>query len=330
MYCARLDHFVRFNPNGTVSRCGHMVGAPEFASLEEMNSSSWLKTIRQQTWPIECTRCRETESISGTSIRINTLKFHAQQHKNDYLIVGGILDNVCNSACQFCNPELSTKIGSLHSRDYPRYNNADKFWQLPVDQIVHLDINGGEPSHSPAYKHLLENLPQNIKSVRLNTNGSRVMTELLPIIERGVRVTVTVSFDGTDTVHDYVRWPIKWKVFEQNVIAYQSMPVELNLWTTLNALNIADFPNILAWAGKNQIDHSWGLLHTPDELSTRYQNPFTLAARKLFEMGTDARLVRVLGHVASSKNNDEAIFSYIAKQDKLRNISYQQYFTNIV
>ena len=36
MYCPRLDHFVRFNPNGTVSRCGHMVNSPEFDTLEKM------------------------------------------------------------------------------------------------------------------------------------------------------------------------------------------------------------------------------------------------------------------------------------------------------
>lgn len=329
MDCPRLDHFVRFNPNGTVSRCGHMVGAPEFDSLEEMNSSHWLRQLRTQTWPLECQRCKETESISGTSIRLNTLRFHAQQQAADYLIVGGILDNVCNSACQFCNPELSTKIGSLYQRNYVKYNNADKFWQLPVDRIVHLDINGGEPSHSPAYKHLLENLPRNIRSVRLNTNGSRVMTELLPIVERGVHVTVTVSFDGTGAVHDYVRWPIQWKNFERNVQEYQSMPVDLNLWTTLNALNIADLPNILSWANQNKVEHSWGLLHVPNELSTKYRNPFTLKARHLFEHGTDARLVRLLGHVASAEDNTTGIFDYIAKQDKLRNISYQDYFTTL-
>ena len=330
MHCPRLDHFVRFNPTGTVSRCGHMVGAPEFLSLEHMEESQWLATIKKQTWPLECRRCKETEDISGTSIRLNTLRFHAQQQRNDYLIVGGILDNVCNSACQFCTAELSTKIGSLHSRDYVKYNNADRFWQLPVHRITHLDINGGEPSHSPAYKNLLQNLPPNIESIRLNTNGSRVMTELLPIINRGVKVTVTVSFDGIESVHDYVRWPIKWTDFAKNVLEYQSMPIELNLWTTLNALNVADFPNILSWAAKNKIDHSWGLLHSPDDLAVKFRNPFTLEARRLFEQGLDARLVRLLGHVAVAKDNSESFFNYIQQQDKLRNISYQDYFTTVV
>ena len=57
MYCPRLDHFVRFNANGTVSRCGHMVSAPEFDSLSEMESSDWLKDTKQKMlrneWPAE-------------------------------------------------------------------------------------------------------------------------------------------------------------------------------------------------------------------------------------------------------------------------------------
>ena len=48
MDCPRLNHFVRFNPTGSVSRCGHMVGAPEFDSLEAMDSSAWLKKIKTQ------------------------------------------------------------------------------------------------------------------------------------------------------------------------------------------------------------------------------------------------------------------------------------------
>jgi sulfatase maturation enzyme AslB (radical SAM superfamily) len=306
-----------------------MIGAPEFESLADMESSDWLKKIKTQKWPMECQRCRETEAISETSIRLNTVKFHEKQTQPNYLIVGGILDNICNSACQFCNADLSTKIGSLHSRDYVRYNNADSFWKLPVDRIVHLDINGGEPSHSPAYRHLLANLPENIQSVRLNTNGSRVMTELIPLVNRGVQVTVTVSFDGTDRVHDYVRWPIRWQDFTKNIKEYQTMPVDLNLWTTLNALNIGDFPNILSWAGTHQLNHSWGILHQPNALDIKHVNPFTTAARKLFERGLDQRLVRLLGHVAVANDNSNEIFEYIRTQDQLRNISYQDYFTSL-
>ena len=120
-----------------------MVGNPAFETLEQMDSSEWLQNVRQQfeqdCWPAECQRCEETEKISGTSIRLHAIDFDKKQTQSDYLSVGGVLDNVCNSACQTCNENLSTKIGSLISRDYIRIDNAHRFWALPLHRVVHLD-----------------------------------------------------------------------------------------------------------------------------------------------------------------------------------------------
>jgi sulfatase maturation enzyme AslB (radical SAM superfamily) len=276
MQCPRLDHFVRFNPNGTVSRCGHMVNPAQFDSLEQMESSVWLRKIREQfendQWPNECQRCEETEQENNTSIRLNSINFNQQQTQSDYLIVGGVLDNICNSGCLTCNEQLSTKIGSLTSKHYPIVDNTNRFWDLPQERIVHLDLNGGEPSHSRNYKQVLANLPKNVKSVRLNTNCSTVLEELIPLVERGVDVTVTVSLDGIGPTHDFVRWPIKWDKFYSNLMTYKNMPVKLNLWTTVSILNVDDLPNIIKFAQDHGIDHSYAYLKQPAELSIEYPN----------------------------------------------------------
>lgn len=273
MHCPRLDHFVRLNPNGTVSRCGHMTRKPQFATLEEMESSEWLHGVKehmtQGVWPVECERCMETEQESNTSIRLDSINRDRafKSLRKDYLIVGGVLDNVCNSACLTCSAELSTKIGSLTSKKYIKINNADRFWSLPQERIVHLDLNGGEPSHSKNYKLILANLPKNVKSVRLNTNCSTVLEELQELCHRGVHVTVTVSLDGIGPVHDFVRWPIKWDKFYKNLKRYMEMPVRLNTWTTVSALNVDDLPNILEFVKKEGLEHSYAYLTHPKELS---------------------------------------------------------------
>lgn len=273
MLCPRLDHFVRFNPNGSVSRCGHMVNNPAFTDLETMDASDWLADVKhefeQDRWPKECVRCQQTEVTNNTSIRLNAIKFDKIQQQKDYLIVGGVLDNICNSACLTCNEELSTKIGGLISKHYEIFDNTNRFWALPQERIVQLDLNGGEPSYSKNYKQVLANLPINVKSVRLNTNCSTVLTELLPLVERGVAVTVTVSLDGIGSVHDYVRWPIKWDKFYKNLLTYKSMPIKLNLWTTVSVLNIDDLPNIIAFAREHNIDHSYAYLKIPTELDVK-------------------------------------------------------------
>ena len=268
MYCPRLDHFVRFNPNGTVSRCGHMINAPEFDTLAEMESSSWLQQIKdrmlQNQWPPECVRCQETEP---NSIRMFSIELDKQTSQQDYLQVGGVLDNLCNAACLTCNENLSTRIGSLKGRTFPVFNNFNSFSLLPQERIVHLDINGGEPAYSKNYKNILKNLPPNLQTLRLNTNCSTVLIELTDIVARGVKVTVTVSCDGIGSVHELLRWPITWETFYNNLMIYKSMPVELNLWTTVSVLNVEDLPNIQAFAQENGIDHSYAYLKSPNELA---------------------------------------------------------------
>jgi len=276
MYCPRLDHFVRLNPNGTVSRCGHMVSQPHFANLESMESSEWLASIKESMnnniWPAECRRCMQTEQLNGTSIRLNAIKFDKLQQRSDYLLVGGVLDNVCNSACLTCDENHSTLIGGLKSKTYTIVDNSNKFWDLPLDRVVHLDISGGEPSYSKNYKHILANLPKNIRSIRLNTNCSTVLEELWNLCNRGIHVTVTVSLDGIGPVHDLVRWPIRWDKFYSNLQRYMEMPVTLNTWTTVSVLNVDDLPNILNFVQEHKLDHSYAYLKEPAELAVENKN----------------------------------------------------------
>jgi sulfatase maturation enzyme AslB (radical SAM superfamily) len=271
MHCPRLDHFVRLNPNGTVGRCGHMTRQPQFPTLESMDTSEWLGSIKESMtrgiWPIECERCMETEQLNGTSIRLNAIKFDQLQKQSDYLIVGGVLDNICNSACLTCDEQHSTLIGGLKSKVYTIVDNSDKFWQLPLDRVVHLDISGGEPSHSKNYKHILAHLPGSIRSIRLNTNCSSVLEELWELCSRGIHVTVTVSLDGIGPVHDLVRWPVKWDKFYGNLQRYMEMPITLNTWTTVSALNVDDLPNILEFVKQHKLDHSYAFLKDPVELT---------------------------------------------------------------
>lgn len=248
-----------------------MVNPPQFQTLDDLNTSQWLSSIKAQfsndQWPEECRRCQQTEAIANTSIRLNSINLDSVETVDEYLQVGGVLDNICNAACLTCSPKCSTRIGSLHGKIFPIVNNTDNFFSLPQDKILHLDINGGEPSYSKNYKKLLNNLPPKLKTLRVNTNCSSVMLELAEISKRGIDVTVTVSLDGIGNVHELIRWPITWDTFYKNLMEYKKMPVKLNLWTTVNVMNVDDLPNIIAFAKEHHIEHSYAYLEAPYELS---------------------------------------------------------------
>lgn len=310
MQCPRLNHFVRFNPNGTLSRCGHMVDAPQFNSLLELENSEWLYNVKQTVWPKECIRCRQTEDLEQDSIRIHSIKFHQKQNKKDYLIVGGVLDNICNSGCLMCSEYCSTKIGSLKFKSYPIIDNSNRFWSLPLHRIVKLDINGGEPSASKNYLEILNNLPPNVQEVRINTNCSIVIKDIERLIQNNIKVVITVSLDGINEVHDYVRWPIKWDKFFNNLMTYKNMTgIELNTWTTISALNIHNFVEIQKFVDEYKLDNSYAFLHDPDPLNVKYQNNLTIPYVNLFP-----------GKIATDKNNQSDLDNFIKTQKELRGL----------
>lgn len=338
MHCPRLDHFVRLNHTGKIGKCGHMTGAKEFNSFDEMQNSSWLKGIKEkmqeQQWPAECMRCRMTEESTNTSIRLDTIERDRilSAIKKDYLIVGGVLDNICNSACQTCHSGLSTKIGSLSSKDYEKVNNYETFFTFPQDRICEVDVNGGEPTASPNYKKLLKNLPESVKIVRINTNGSKVIAELEELLSKNIRVIVTLSFDGVGNVHDYVRWPVLWKNFDSNVKKYIALRetyanLRLNFWTTVSSLNVGDLKNIVDYAAQQKIDHAYGFCIRPDVLDIRHENKLTIAAKQSLS-STDNKLLNSIANKCGSfkKNNDTELKKFISSQDSLRNIDYKTYF----
>ena len=93
------------------------------------------------------------------------------------------------------------------------------------------------------------------------------------------------------------------------------MPVELNTWTTVSALNIGNFSEILNFTETHKIDHSWALLDSPDPFNVKYKNTYT-------EVDVPD-VIRPL--VAVNRNNQSEIQAYIELQDNIRSINIKDY-----
>jgi sulfatase maturation enzyme AslB (radical SAM superfamily) len=321
MYCPRLDHFIRLNANGTFGICGHMVNPPGFSTY--VDAQQWANKLKIEEWPDVCVRCKETEQINGESIRTNAIKRHAILSVTDpgYLIIGGTLDNYCNSACLTCSDLLSTKISKLKNTKILT-NNYGLFNTLPLDRIYELDINGGEPTVSKNYSHLLDNLPANVKIVRINTNGGRYFQKVEQLLKRRIKVIITLSLDGTGTTHDFVRWPVKWDNFTKTVNQYLKLQkkytsLSLDFWTTLSCLNLLDLNNIINYANECGIPHQYGILKQPDVLDIKYTNWLTLKAKSYI----DEKLSTM---VAIDINNNNELEKFILESTQLRKIPWQK------
>ena len=101
----------------------------------------------------------------------------------------------------------------------------------------------------------------------------------------------------------------KWDKFYNNLMTYKSMPVKLNTWTTISALNIGDFKNILKFVSKNKLNHSYAFLNDPDVLDVKYWNRYTSASKGQFN------------RVATDRNNELELDMFLEEQNKIRGIS---------
>jgi sulfatase maturation enzyme AslB (radical SAM superfamily) len=165
----------------------------------------------------------------------------------------------------------------------------------------------------------LHELPPNVKIVRMNTNGSRMIKEIENVLKRNIMVIVTMSLDGIGDVHDYTRWPIKWKDYEKTVTAYQDLQekyslLKLDMWTTVSCLNINNLPDIIAFCKNRNIPHDWAFLERPSVLSVRYKNKFTEEAKHVSPED-----------IAIDKDNDQLLELFMKRQDLLRGIDYKDY-----
>jgi len=345
MYCPRLDHFAKLHPpssqgksNEVITGCCVMTNSPSFNNYDQMMSSQWLKNIRstfdEGKFPGECVRCRQFEEIGLESSRIHYLAEHqrtVEQFGNDYLTVSLMLDNICNTACQFCTPDVSTKIASLIDNNYQVRDASAYYDQLPLERITQFDFEGGEPSNSKNVKKVLKNLPPSVKSIRINTNCTSFMDELIPIAEDGVLILLTISTDGVGKIREYMRWPTKWDNFVNTLHQYKkfaeaySNTVSINLHTTLAALNVYDLDNIIDFAKEQELPHSITQLAGPLALRISDINSFTVRAKEKFADSKDEYLSNLSKGIAVGYNNQVVIDNFIKRQDSLRNISIKNY-----
>ena len=347
MHCPRLDHFAKILPHDqkenqtAVMNCCVMTDAPLFDSYDEMMRSQWLSTTKQlfssNQWPAECVRCKQQEEMGLESDRLQWIDFHQDlliDQGADYLMVSMMLDNVCNTACQFCSPHISSKIASLQTVPLKIRQVGSYEEKLPLNRITQIDLEGGEPSNSKNVKQLLTNLPQRVNTVKMYTNARSFLDELVPVAERDINIQISISLDGVGPVQEYVRWPTQWSEFCQTINKYKELQirfpdtVSLCFKTTTCALNLADVPNIINFAEKQNIVHSMSQLAYPRALHISYANSYTISARKQLEKIPSELCQKLALGVATQKENQRELDKFIDQQDTLRKISIKNYIVN--
>ncbi len=232
--------------------------------------------VADQKWPKSCATCKSHESSGHKSRRLVELESDtatARGIRSMDLRVG----NVCNLACRMCSPFSSValleewsddhnptskvmeeSIGAYRKINWLNWSEIPEVWNDLFEISEHVnEINfaGGEPFLNVAHVNYLKKLIQHGRSrdirISYNTNLTVIPQWLEPLVESFQAVKIMVSVDGVGGLGEFIRHPLKWKSFEQNLAKLDrlkgSFPEKLEIAfnTTVQAYNIFGLTELL-------------------------------------------------------------------------------------
>jgi len=197
---------------------------------ETLQGNETLAMVRQEMLdgvkPRACARCYINDEKSGFSHRIeSTLDWLQKFGEPDidkpmvqYIDVR--YDPTCNLKCKTCGPQASTLWQKEKNIKIPRNESNLKYFE-DVDKrnLKKVYLAGGEPTYIKNYLLFLEELHKVNPDceVIINTNLKSLPDSWKNIIIKFKNLTVVCSCDAIEVLGTYMRYPLGWKQFEDNV-----------------------------------------------------------------------------------------------------------------
>lgn len=242
--------------------------------------------VADQKWPKSCATCKAHESSGHKSRRLVELASHAATARGIRsmdLRVG----NICNLACRMCSPFSSValleewsddhnptskvmeeSIGAYRKINWQNWSEIPEVWNdlLEISEHVNeINFAGGEPFLNVAHVNYLKNLIQNGRShdirISYNTNLTVIPQWLEPLIEKFQTVKIMVSVDGVGALGEFIRHPLKWSAFEQNLAKLDRLKgsfagkLEIAFNTTVQAYNIFGLTELLDYFANSSLSN---------------------------------------------------------------------------
>lgn len=185
--------------------------------------------------------------------------------------------NLCNFACVYCSPQFSSKwANEMNIRaEVPTEKQQEEFQEYIYNNaknLKHVYMAGGEPLLMKENLELLQKLNPDVQ-LRINTNLSKVDTQVFDTVCNFKNVHWTVSVESIEDEFEYIRYGGQWKDFLENLamIQQRSHKISFNmLYFLLNydsLFNCVDYFKVLGFHNNSFII---GALLQPDYLNIRH------------------------------------------------------------
>ena len=187
------------------------------------------------------------------------------------------LGNTCNLSCNSCWGYSSSKVNeeririldkektnlplnNLWKDEYQVPKNINRWYKTQQYQknietaatnLNRIYLTGGEPTLIKENRILLRNLIETNNTncfVSFTTNGTTADSELLDLIKNFPRNEIQISIDGVGDQASYIRHPIQWDDFNQNVKKILDIDsIKIVFYTVLSAYNLFSLSAVLRY-----------------------------------------------------------------------------------
>ena len=238
----------------------------------ESTREDMLKGVR----PRACNSCYKTEDESGWSKRIQETndwinKFGAPDVGHPVLqFIDVRYDPVCNLKCKTCGPHSSTLWQKEKNVNITvNENNKNYLQQVDKTKLKKVYLAGGEPTYIKGYLDFLEELHavNNECEVMVNTNLKKLPEAWKEIFKKFKNLTVICSCDAIDVLGSYVRYPLGWEEFEENVKFVSENVNFLQLNLVASNLTVHKIHETCTWMKQYSKNINLSVLNSPEIFS---------------------------------------------------------------
>jgi MoaA/NifB/PqqE/SkfB family radical SAM enzyme len=304
------------------------------------------KDFLNNQWPSECSKCKNLEDAGLTSdrqIKNSTLDFYwdkdieaiykqALNNDTDVRMLTLATSSTCNSQCVTCGPHYSSSWRHLerHVWNIPttKISVIDLSYHYDLSKLVTLSFIGGEPLYERQNFAILDSLiaKNNTKVfVSMITNGSVVLTEHQKnILRQFPNLNFCISIDGTKSLFEYLRYPLKWSNLLDNIRFLQSLTSNISISYTISNMNIQFHNETIEWFKANNFPYNYNPVSFPAHFSP---NALPASAKQHLEQTLDQKDYQAL--LSEHTDEHETLYQQaiieLDRQDKLKKINRQDF-----
>ena len=281
-FCVAPWYSIHVGSTGKLAPCCEFgVSLHPYNHIQQYFESPELEQVRQDLLNgvrnANCSRCWKKEDNGADSLRLisnrtigpNTNRPIMEQIKeprlSDIKSFDLVLGNLCNLKCVMCNPGESSQLlaeanlnPTLKNRYNKKYIQKDFDWPKGDDFVdwcnehlpkaIHIKFTGGEPFIIPWIQTVLDKIPDEQKKrciLHFTTNLTIVNLGLFKNFSKFKEVWLSVSVEGIQETHEYLRYGHKWETLETNIRLIQEMKIPNLILKVNHVVQTASYHSIM-------------------------------------------------------------------------------------